>query len=124
MCQTITTPSITLSTILKASVFFRMRENTNQDNSEYGHFFTQCTRYKNHEKSSCTNLILTNNTHCFQNSRVFETSRSDFHKITRCYRNENIFPGNQQTTGAINILKKTNSGRNCYQNYAMLISKK
>ena len=37
--------------------------------------------YKNPEKSSCIDLILTNSHRSFQNTNVFETRLSDFHKM-------------------------------------------
>ena len=39
------------------------------------------TCYKNPENPSCIDLILTNGPFNFQNSCVFETGLSDFHKI-------------------------------------------
>ena len=39
------------------------------------------TYYKNPEKLSCIDLILTNCPRSFQNSCVVETGLSDFHKI-------------------------------------------
>ena len=41
----------------------------------------QKTCYKNPEKSSCIDLILTNSHRSFQNTNVFETRLSDFHKM-------------------------------------------
>ena len=40
------------------------------------------TCYKNPEKPSCVDLILTNKPHSFQNSGVIETGFSDFHRMT------------------------------------------
>ena len=40
------------------------------------------TCYKNPEKPSCIDLILTNKPHSFQNSGVIETGLSDFHRMT------------------------------------------
>ena len=40
------------------------------------------TCFKNPENPTCTDLILTNSPRSFQNSRVFETGHSDFHKLT------------------------------------------
>ena len=37
--------------------------------------------FKNHENPSCIDLILTNSPRSFQNSNVFETGLSDFHKL-------------------------------------------
>ena len=42
----------------------------------------QKTCYENPENPSCINLILTNSHRSFQNTNVFETGLSDFHKIT------------------------------------------
>ena len=42
----------------------------------------QKTCYKNPENPSCIDLILTNSPRSFQNSGVFETGLSDFHKLT------------------------------------------
>ena len=42
----------------------------------------ELTCYKNPEKPSCIDLILTNKPHSFQNSGVIETGLSDFHKMT------------------------------------------
>ena len=39
------------------------------------------TCYKNPERPSCIDLILTNCSHSFQNSCVIETGLSDFHKM-------------------------------------------
>ena len=39
------------------------------------------TCYKNPERPSCIDLILTNCHHSFQNSCVIETGLSDFHKM-------------------------------------------
>ena len=39
------------------------------------------TCYKNPERPSCIDLILTNSPRSFQNSNVFETGLSDFHKL-------------------------------------------
>ena len=39
------------------------------------------TCYKNPEKPSCIDLILTNKSHKFQNSCVIETGLSDFHRL-------------------------------------------
>ena len=38
--------------------------------------------FKNPENPTCVNLILTNSPRSFQNSSVFETGLSDFHKLT------------------------------------------
>ena len=38
--------------------------------------------FKNPENPSCIDLILTNCSQCFQNTGVFETWLSDFHKLT------------------------------------------
>ena len=38
--------------------------------------------FKNPDNPSCINLILTNSTWSFQDSSVFETGLSDFHKFT------------------------------------------
>ena len=40
------------------------------------------TCYKNPENPSCIDLILTNRLNSFQDTRVFETGLSDFHKLT------------------------------------------
>ena len=40
------------------------------------------TCYKNPENPSCIDLILTNQKHYFQNTKVVETGLSDFHKMT------------------------------------------
>ena len=40
------------------------------------------TCYKNPEKPSCIDLILTNKPHSFQNLGVIETGLSDFHRMT------------------------------------------
>ena len=42
----------------------------------------QKTCFKNPENPSCIDLILTNSPRTFQNSNVFETGLSDFHKLT------------------------------------------
>ena len=42
----------------------------------------QKTCFKNPENPSCVDLILTNSPRSFQNSNVFETELSDFHKLT------------------------------------------
>ena len=42
----------------------------------------QKTCFKNPENPSCIDLILTNSPRPFQNSNVFETGLSDFHKLT------------------------------------------
>ena len=42
----------------------------------------QKTCYKNPENPSCLDLILTNNHRSFQNTNVFETGLSSFHKMT------------------------------------------
>ena len=42
----------------------------------------QPTCYKNPDKPSCIDLILTNNTHMFQSTCVIETGLSDFHLMT------------------------------------------
>ena len=42
----------------------------------------QQTCYKNPENPSCIDLILTNSHRSFQNTNVFETGLSDFHKMT------------------------------------------
>ena len=38
--------------------------------------------FQNPENPSCVDLILTNSSRSFQNSNVFETGLSDFHKLT------------------------------------------
>ena len=38
--------------------------------------------YKNLEKPSCIDLILTNNPRSFQNTYMFKTGLSDFHRMT------------------------------------------
>ena len=38
--------------------------------------------FKNPEKPSCVNLIITNRPKCFKNSVTLETDLSDFHKMT------------------------------------------
>ena len=38
--------------------------------------------FKSLENPTCVDLILTNLPKCFQNSNVFETGLSDFHKLT------------------------------------------
>ena len=40
------------------------------------------TYFKNPDKPTCINLILTNQPSCFQHSKVFETGLSDFHLLT------------------------------------------
>ena len=40
------------------------------------------TCFKNPDNPSCIDLILTNRPFCFQNSSVYETGLSDFHKMT------------------------------------------
>ena len=40
------------------------------------------TCFKSVDNPSCIDLILTNHTKCFQNSGVYETSISDFYKLT------------------------------------------
>ena len=42
----------------------------------------QKTCFKNPENPTCIDLILTNSPRSFQNSNVFETGLSDFHKLT------------------------------------------
>ena len=42
----------------------------------------QKTCFKNPENPTCIDLILTNSPRSFQNSSVFETGLSDFHKLT------------------------------------------
>ena len=42
----------------------------------------QKTCFKNPENPTCIGLILTNSPRSFQNSSVFETGLSDFHKLT------------------------------------------
>ena len=42
----------------------------------------QKTCFKNPENPTCIDLILTNSPRSFQNSSVFETGLSDFHKRT------------------------------------------
>ena len=42
----------------------------------------QRTCFKNPENPTCIHLILTNSLRSFQNSSVFETGLSDFHKLT------------------------------------------
>ena len=42
----------------------------------------QNTCFKNPDKPTCINLILTNCTCSFQNTDTFETELSDFHKLT------------------------------------------
>ena len=42
----------------------------------------QKTCFKNHDKPSCIDLILTNSSRSFQDNSVFETGLSDFHKLT------------------------------------------
>ena len=51
---------------------------------------SQKTCFKNPENPSCIDLILTNCSRSFQNTGVFETGLSDFHKLTftvlkQCY---------------------------------------
>ena len=38
--------------------------------------------FKNPDKLTCIDLILTNQSSCFQHSKVFETGLSDFHLLT------------------------------------------
>ena len=45
-------------------------------------FIREPTCYKNPEKSSCIDLMLTNKHHSFQNSGAIETNLSDFHRMT------------------------------------------
>ena len=40
------------------------------------------TCFKNPDKPTCIDLILTNQPSCFQHSKVFETGLSDFHLLT------------------------------------------
>ena len=40
------------------------------------------THFKSVDNPSCIDLILTNHPKCFQNSGVYETGISDFHKLT------------------------------------------
>ena len=40
------------------------------------------TCFKSVDNPSCKDLILTNHPKCFQNSGVYETGTSDFHKLT------------------------------------------
>ena len=52
------------------------------DSYEYKNLIKNATGYKNPEKPSCIDLILTNNPNSFQNLGVPETGLSDFHKMT------------------------------------------
>ena len=40
------------------------------------------TCFKSVDNSSCMDLVLTNHPKCFQNSGIYETGISDFHKLT------------------------------------------
>ena len=42
----------------------------------------QKTSFKNPDNPTCIDLILTNSPRGFQNSSIFETELSDFHKLT------------------------------------------
>ena len=52
------------------------------DSYEFKNLIKDATCYKNPEKPSCTDLILTNNPNSFQNSDTMETGLSDFHNMT------------------------------------------
>ena len=45
-------------------------------------FIKEPTCFKSVDNPSCIDLILTNHPKCFQNSGVYETGISDFHKLT------------------------------------------
>ena len=45
-------------------------------------FNQELTCFKSVDNPSCIDLILTNHPKCFQNSGVYETGISDFHKLT------------------------------------------
>ena len=63
------------------------------------------TYFKNTEKPSCIDLIITNRLECFQNSVTLETGLSDFHKMTLTVMK--VFTKNKSQplshTAAINI---------------------
>ena len=46
------------------------------------HLIKYKTCFKNPTKPSCIDLIVTNRPKCFQNTVVFETGLSDFHKMS------------------------------------------
>ena len=52
------------------------------DSYEFKNLIKDATCYKNPEKPSCIDLILTNNPNSFQNPGVIETGLSDFYKMT------------------------------------------
>ena len=52
------------------------------DSYDLKSFIKEPTCYKNPNKPSCINLILTNKPRSFQHSCIIETGLSDFHKIT------------------------------------------
>ena len=47
--------------------------------------------FKNPDNPSCINLILTNSPRSFQDSSVFETGLSDFHKLTNLHSFKTVF---------------------------------
>ena len=72
------------------------------------------TCYKNPEKPSCIDLILTNRPKSFQNSSVVETGLSDFHKMTLTVRLllKNLNQGSVILGTGTNFAMK-NLGHNC-----------
>ena len=73
------------------------------------------TCYKNPENPSCIDLILTNRTCSFQNSCVFETGLSDFHRMTVTVmkmHSQKLQP-RVITTGTISTSKMKTLGKVC-----------
>ena len=52
------------------------------NNYNFKNLVKEPTCFKNIEKPTCIDLILTNRPLCFQNTIVFDIGLSDFHKLT------------------------------------------
>ena len=77
------------------------------------------TCYKNPEKPSCIDLILTNKPHSFQNSGVIETGLPDFHRMTVTITKMNC--QELKTTEIINFLIMQGIEMTCCRKSLVLI---
>ena len=81
------------------------------DNYSLKSLIRQPTCYKNFEKPTCIDLILTNMLHSFQSTCVIETGLSDFHVMTLTvriinYRSYNNFSNEYYGKCLFNELKR------------------
>ena len=70
----------------------QMRQNTDQNNTDYGHF-SRSASFQNSKNPSCINILRKNFkiSNSFMKTNVFETGISDHHKMISIFYHETSF---------------------------------